>query len=656
MSDGNQPNLLYYGDNLDILRRYIKDESVDLIYLDPPFKSNQDYNVLFKERNGKQSAAQIHAFEDTWHWDESAALAYKEIVEAGGKVSQAMQAFHTYLGPNDMLAYLAMMAPRLVELRRVLKPTGSIYLHCDPTASHYLKILMDAVFGPVRYLNEIIWKRTTAHSSAGRYAPIHDIILFYRRGDDFTWTEPRLGYEQAYLDKYYKYDDGDGKLHWRDNLCAAGVRHGSSGKPWRGIDPTVKGMHWKFTVERLEELDGEGRIYWPPKGTMPQYKRYRDELKGRATPDIWDDIDRINPVGAERLGYPTQKPEALLERIINASSKKGDTVLDPFGGCGTTVAAAQKLGRRWICIDITHLAITLMKKRLFDTFGKDAQFEVIGEPTDVAGAEALAKQDPYQFQWWALGLVDARPVEGRKGADKGIDGRIYFHDEADSSETKQVILSVKAGHTGVAHVRDLIGVLDQEKAEIGVLISLQEPTGPMRTDAAEAGFYHSPGWNQDYPRIQLRTIAELLAGKGIDVPPQHVTFKQAPKYAKDGSVQLEMPDLVVVDRPLSAEGVERVLRGYPAVMQISEGIGTLLLRAGDRAAFVRLKPGVTRAQVEHSVRQLVQDGIDLRKVLVGPAESDTVEPALSYIGSEPCAVNDRPRRAAKGPSKHRPAK
>ena len=404
-----------------------------------------------------------------------------------------------------------------------------------------------------------------AHSSAERYAPIHDVILFYSRGEDFVWTEPRLGYEQSYLDKYYKYDDGDGRLYWRDNLCAAGVRHGSSGKPWRGVDPSEKGMRWKFTIERLDELDKEGRIYWPPRGTMPQYKRHRDELKGRATPDIWDDIDRINPVGAERLGYPTQKPEALLERIINASSRKGDTVLDPFGGCGTTVAAAQKLGRRWICIDITHLAITLMKKRLFDTFGKDVQFRVIGEPTDAAGAEALAKQDPYQFQWWALGLVEARPAEGKKGADKGIDGRIYFHDEADNGETKQVILSVKAGHTGVQHVRDLIGVLQQQNAAIGVLISLQEPTGPMRSDAAEAGFYHSPGWNQDYPRIQLRTIAELLAGKGIDVPPQHVTFKQAPKFAKDGSVQLEFtpvtsdaaPEVetpVVADKPRKRKG------------------------------------------------------------------------------------------------------
>lgn len=537
MSDGNQPNLLYYGDNLDILRRYIKDESVDLIYLDPPFKSNQDYNVLFKERNGTQSAAQIHAFEDTWQWDEAAALAYKEIVEAGGKVSQAMQAFHTYLGPNDMLAYLAMMAPRLVELRRVLKPTGSIYLHCDPTASHYLKILMDAVFGPENFRNEIIWKRTSSHNDAQKFADIHDCIIYYARTLDATWNPQFVAADEKYVRTHYTRTDNAGRRYRLDNI----IRSASMG-PRPNLTYEYKGYTpkwgWRVVREKLSKLDSEGLVEWSASGT-PYLVRYLDEQQGVAMPSIWADIPPINSQAQERLGYPTQKPEALLERIIKASSKEGGLVLDPFSGCGTAVIAAERLGRRWIGIDITHLAITLMKKRLLDTFGKDVQFQVIGEPVDVAGAEALAKQDPYQFQWWALGLVDARPAEGKKGADKGIDGRIYFHDEADSDETKQVILSVKAGHTGVAHVHELRGVVEREKAAIGVLISLQEPTGPMRTDAAEAGFYHSPGWNQDYPRIQLRTIVELLAGKGIDVPPQHVTFKQAPKHVKDGGVQLE---------------------------------------------------------------------------------------------------------------------
>ena len=422
-------NTLYYGDNLDVLRRYIKDEAVDLIYLDPPFKSNQDYNVLFAEQGGTRSAAQIKAFEDTWRWDQGAAFAFQQTIEAGGKVAQAMLAFRQFLGENDMLAYLSMMAPRLVELRRVLKPTGSIYLHCDPTASHYLKLLLDSILGAANFRNEIIWKRTTAHSSAKKYAPIHDTILYYVKSREAIFNTPRSEYDDEYLDKYYRFNDGDGRLYWRADLCAAGVRHGRSGLPWRGIDPAAKGMHWKYTIDKLDELDKAGKIYWPPAGTMPQFKRYRDQLKGKTVSDLWDDIDRINPVGGERLGYPTQKPEALLERMILANSNEGDTVLDPFCGCGTAIAAAQKLKRHWIGIDITHLAITLIKHRLQNSFGRKAHYKVIGEPVDITGAKELAQADPYQFQWWALGLVGARPTEQKKGADQGIDGRLYFHDE-----------------------------------------------------------------------------------------------------------------------------------------------------------------------------------------------------------------------------------
>ena len=539
-------NTLYYGDNLDVLRRYIPDESVDLVYLDPPFKSNQDYNVLFREQSGTPSAAQIKAFEDTWRWDQGAAAAYENVVEGGGRVSQAMQAFRTFLGESDMLAYLAMMAPRLTELRRALKTTGSIYLHCDPTASHYLKILMDAVFDPRRFRNEIIWKRTTAHSSAEKYAPVHDSILYYGRGDDPVWNKPRTGYDQAYLDKYYRFDDGDGRLYWRADLCAAGVRHGSSGKPWRRFNPTAKGMHWKFTVERLDELDLEGRIYWPSGGTgWPQYKRYRDELKGLSVSDLWDDIDRINPVGAERLGYPTQKPEALLDRIISASSNEGDTVLDPFCGCGTAVAVAQRLKRQWIGIDITHLAITLIRHRLFTAYGGKAEYEVVGEPVSLPDARALAEQDKFQFQWWALGLVGARPAEQKKGADKGIDGRLYFHDEP-GGKTKQIILSVKGGNLKATDVRDLRGVIEREKAEIGVLITLEEPTKPMKSEAATAGFYKQPvvdQGGQQYPRLQILTVGALLEGKRIKYPSigyLNVTLKKAPRAKGKGADQLSL--------------------------------------------------------------------------------------------------------------------
>jgi DNA modification methylase len=537
-------NTLYYGDNLDILRRYIADESVDLIYLDPPFKSMQDYNVLFAEQNGSRSKAQIKAFEDTWRWDEGAAEAYQEIVEAGGKVSQVMQAFRTFLGDSDMMAYLAMMAPRLVELRRVLKSTGSIYLHCDPTASHYLRMLLDAVFGPQNFSSEIIWKRQSAHSSAQRYGPVHDTILYYTHSDAFTWNPQHQDYDPEYLESHYRACDEDGRAYTLSDLTAAGVRHGSSGKSWRGFDPAAKGNHWKFTHENLERLDKEGRLYWPEKGGWPRYRRYLDELKGVTLQDIWTDISPINAKAQERLGYPTQKPQALLERIIEASSNDGDTVLDPFCGCGTTIAAAQGLGRSWIGIDITHLAIGLIKHRLRDAFGDKIAFKVIGEPVSLPDAEALAAQDPYQFQWWALGLVGARPVEQKKGADRGIDGRLYFHDEAEGKKTKQIILSVKAGHVTVAHVRDLRGVLDREKAEIGVLVSLEPATAPMHREAASAGFYESPGWRKKYPRLQLLTIGEILDGKGIAYPPaQHtnVTFRKAPKAKKEARKHPRLP-------------------------------------------------------------------------------------------------------------------
>lgn len=552
-------NKLYFGDNLDILRRYIKDESIDLIYLDPPFKSNQKYNILFQEQNGSRSRAQIKAFEDTWRWDRGAVEAYQDIVEAGGRVSQAMQAFRTLFGENDMLAYLAMMAPRLVELRRVLKATGSIYLHCDPTASHYLKVLMDAVFGPQNSRSEIIWKRTHAHGSSRRYAPIHDTILFYSKTNRYNWTGLTVPHDPDYIARHFTSAERDsGRLFQPISLTGSGVRGGESGKPWRGIDPTEVGRHWalpgaiirKLAIkgasvqEKLDALDAAGLIYWPEKqGGTPRLKWYADQLGGVALPDDWSDIKPISARAKERLGYPTQKPEALLERIIKASSNERDAVLDPFCGCGTTVAVAQRLNRRWIGIDITHLAVTLIKHRLEDAFGSQAVYDVVGEPISLPDAQALAGQDPYQFQWWALGLVGARPVEKRKGADRGIDGRRYFHDHP-RGQTRQIIVQVKSGHVTVAHVRDLRGVLERESAEIGLLITLETPTQPMRTEAAAAGFYEPPGWGTRYPRLQLRTVEELLRGRGIEHPwskQPNVTFKDAPGAKRQAHEQTNLP-------------------------------------------------------------------------------------------------------------------
>ncbi len=539
-------NTLYYGDNLEILRRYVEDESVDLVYLDPPFNSNQSYNILFAEHDGSRAAAQIKAFGDTWHWDQAANLTFTQVVEAGGRLSEAMQAFRKLLGANDMLAYLTMMAPRLAELHRVLKPTGSLYLHCDPTASHYLKLLLDAVFGPANFRNEVVWQRTPSKSLTLRRLPDnHDVLLSYGKTQAPTWN---LGatfapYDQTSLpaktaDKY-RHRDPDGRRYRLDNLINPNRNRPNLTYEFLGVTRV-----WRWTKERMRSAYDAGLVVQTRPGAVPQLKRYLDEQRGLPLGDVWTDVAPLNSQAKERLGYPTQKPEALLERIIRFSCNEGDTVLDPFCGCGTAISVAQRLHRRWIGIDITHLAINLIRRRLHDAFGDAAEFMVIGEPKSLPDAQDLARSDPYQFQWWTLGLVDARPAEQKKGSDHGIDGRIYFHDEGINGKTKQVVLSVKAGHTGVNHVRDLRGVLDREKAEIGVLLTLQAPTQPMRTEAAAAGTYYSPGWDRTYPRLQILTTAELLAGARIDMPPLRqvgTTFKRAPRAGDRGATNMALP-------------------------------------------------------------------------------------------------------------------
>jgi len=534
-------NQLYYGDNLDVLREHIQPESVDLVYLDPPFNSNATYNVLFAEQDGTQAASQIKAFEDTWNWAQ-AARQYEETVEAGGQVSLALQAFHTLLGDNNMLAYLTMMAPRLVELRRVLKPTGSIYLHCDPTASHYLKLLMDAVFGPRSFLNEIVWQRSTAHNMRTKgYVRVNDTLLLFIKTEKALFNDQYTVYGPQQMSRYHP--DEAGRLFKAENLTFSTVNPKRQFE-WRGTKPPPN-RSWGASLERLEEWYMEGRILLKRDGTprMDGLKVYLSEMRGNPVTTNWTDIPRIGNTAQERLGYPTQKPEALLERIIRASSHEGDVVLDPFCGCGTTIAVAERLDRRWIGIDITHLAITRMKNRLRDTFDDAPVYEVHGEPVSLPDAAALAASDPYQFQWWALGCVGARPVEQKKGADRGIDGRLVFHDEdrGKTRKTKQIIISVKAGTVTVAHVRDLRGVIERETAVIGVLITMREPTGPMLREAASSGFYTAPGLNNretKHPRLQILTIRELLEGKGIDYPRNavNVTLKRAPK-AKDGSAR-----------------------------------------------------------------------------------------------------------------------
>ena len=532
------PNTLYYGDNLDILRQHVAAESVDLVYLDPPFNSNASYNVLFRERSGEESTAQIRAFTDTWEWTQETERTYElDIIQnpaVPATVKDMISAFRQFIGRNAMMAYLVMMAPRLVELHRVLKPTGSIYLHCDPTASHYLKLLMDAVFGNVNYRNEITWKRYGAHNDVGqgstRFGRVHDIILLYGKTDSVTWHQGFVPLEEGYVKSTYRYvDEETGRRFTTTPLTGpGGAQKGNPVYEWNGHTRA-----WRYSLETMQRLDEEGRLHYSRTG-YARRKLYLDESRGVPVQDVWADIYSLAGSNTERLGYPTQKPEALLERIIQASSNEGDVVLDPFCGCGTAVAAAQNLGRQWLGIDITHLAVALMKNRIKTAFdlepGRD--YRVVGEPVDVGSARALWEQDPYQFQFWAVSLLEAQPQsEQRRGADRGIDGLLYFIDGPRRTSHK-IVVQVKGGRVSSPQVRDLKGVVEREQAALGLFISLDEPTRDMRTEAASGGLYHSDIWQKDYPKVQLRTIAELLDGKGFEIPPHPPTLQAAPRVRR----------------------------------------------------------------------------------------------------------------------------
>ncbi len=524
-------NVLYYGDNLGVLKEHFPDESVDLIYLDPPFNSSRSYNVLFRESGGASSEAQIEAFEDTWEWGHGAEEALHQVVTGPHQqVARMLDSMVTGLGRNPVTAYLCMMAPRLIELHRVLKPTGSFYLHCDPTAGHYLKVLLDTVFGPKGFVNQIVWKRSSAHSDvtqgAKHFGRIEDWILFYSKSEERIWNTVYLPHEEAYLESFYRYvESGTDRRYALDNLTAA-KPGGDTLYEWKGVKP-YKGRYWAYSKAKMEEFDRQGRLVYTRTG-MPRYKRYLDEMPGLPAQDIWTDIQPVTARAKERLGYPTQKPLALLERIVSASSNPGDIVLDPFCGCGTAVHAAQKLGRRWVGIDVTYLAIDLIKRRMQDAF-PGIKIEEVGAPADLAGARALALHDKYQFQWWACSQIDAQPVGGKKkGADQGIDGVIPFF-AGPKEGYKRAIVSVKGGeHVSVSMIRDLVGVLEREKEPIGVFLTLEPPTQPMTTEAAAAGFYHSDLWNRDYPRVQILTIEEMLKGTRPNLPPATPAFAQAP--------------------------------------------------------------------------------------------------------------------------------
>ncbi|WP_188974396.1 DNA methyltransferase [Deinococcus aerolatus] len=528
---------LFLGDNLKVLRADIPDESVDLVYLDPPFNSAADYNVLFRDQGDQQDSAQILAFTDTWKWGPDDDQLLLELSQINGELARFLTDTVTRLGRNDLSAYLVMMTARLVELRRVLKPTGSLYLHCDPTASHYLKTVLDVLFGPQNFRNEITWKRSTAHSDTkqGRkgYGNIADIILYYTVSDEFAFNPVYTDYSVEQLAKYNQVD-ADGRKYTLDNITGPGGA--SNGNPSYEVMGVVR--FWRYSKERMQALIDEGRIVQPRPGAVPRYKRYLDEMPGVPLQNVWDDIPPLNSQAQERLGYPTQKPLALLERIVSVSSNPGDVVLDPFCGCGTTVCAAEKLGRNWVGIDITHLSVALIKARLRRDFALEAgDYQEEGTPTTVDGGQYLFEQDAFQFQFWILGEIGAQPFgasagnkKGKKGADGGIDGQMFFV-KPDRSKVEKVIVSVKGGKNLTAGmVRDLAGVLTKEDAAIGIFVCLAKPTAGVLKEAAQQGGYEYGG--KMFARVQVLTVEQILGGQQPDIPKGAVNVSYEQKAQK----------------------------------------------------------------------------------------------------------------------------
>lgn len=537
---------LYYGDNLEILRNKIADNSVDLCYIDPPFNSKRSYFQIYNNIGGQQDKAQMQAFVDTWTWDKNAENGFLQITtNQGGRFTrqaiELIRGLEIILGKSDLLAYLVSMTLRITEIFKVLKPTGSFYLHCDPTASHYIKLVLDAIFcsqgGDFR--NEIIWKRSVPHNDARKFGSQHDTIFYYVKSNKYFWKKNYQPHSEEYIKKFYKYKDSEGRSYQLTSTTAPG-----------GRGPRYEFMgvirNWRYTEKNMKDLFDKGLIIQTKPGTVPRYKRYLDEQKGITAQDIWTDIKPIQAQSAELLGYPTQKPEALLERIIKASSADGDLVLDAYCGCGTTVAVAERLNRNWIGIDITYHSISLMLKRLADSYGEDIieKITVDGIPRDVEAARALAnREDDYvrkEFEKWAvLTYTNNRAaINEKKGADKGIDGTVYF--AVAPGKTERMVIQVKSGGVNRATIATLRGDMERENAMMAVLLTLEKPSKPMLEEAMKSGYYHHELMGRDYPKVQIVTAEELIEEKvRMDLPLSFESVKAGKKADKE-SGQLEI--------------------------------------------------------------------------------------------------------------------
>lgn len=560
-------NHLLYGDCLEMLD-WVPDGSVDLIYLDPPFKSDTDYNMLFGSETGEDTA-QVKAFADTWYWKPDHKAVYTRLQLRGGAIGHMVESMHFMLGECGMLAYLLFMTERLIELQRVLKPTGSLYLHCDTTASHYLKLVLDAVFGIRMFRNEIVWKRATSHNDAKRFGRISDRILFYTKTDKFIWNgdavrtprterELRSAFPSRDRRGYFRKADLTGPSH--------GQTSGESLKPWKGYDIASRGRVWSAPKrgsyadyidrhiipgyhqiegihDRLDKLDEHDMIVHPETGFWPSLKKYEASDLGNPIQDII-----LDPIGftnysvsnSEYLGYPTQKPLGLLEKLIRVSSNEGDVVLDPFCGCGTAVDAAEALGRRWIGMDVSVLAINVIRARLEDMHGGNVMtdVEVTGIPTSPEAARMLFLRDPFEFERWAVDLVGAEPNKKQVG-DSGSDGELAFPSN-DKKRAQRGVVSIKGGaNINPSMVRDLRGTVEAMHAAMGVLVLMKPPTRGMITEAAKAGLWTDNFTDRSWPKLQIITVAELLDGKQLVMPTAHPPYTKA-KYSHSDSRQGEL--------------------------------------------------------------------------------------------------------------------
>ena len=509
---GLTPNSLYYGDCLDWMQRW-DDESVDLIYLDPPFNSSTDYNILYGANGG--GSAQYRAFTDTWSWDEAAADRYAMFEAAVGRPAhRAIVGLHYALGPSGMLAYLTYMAERLEQMHRLLKPTGSLYLHCDPTMSYGLRLVLDSIFGTQGFRAEITWQRTSSHNDGAQgrkqYGRICDVILYYTRSSKWLWNPQYTQYDQQYIDRFYRHvEEGTGRKYRLGDITGRGGA--AKGNPKYEVMGVTR--YWAYSRERMRRLIEAGRIVQTAPGRVPAYKRYLDEMPGKPLQDLWTDIKPIGAQAKERLGYPTQKPLALLERIIKASSNEGDMVLDPFCGCGTAIEAAERLGRQWAGIDISSFAIDLIR----DHRMRDHSIPVQGIPLDLVSAKKLAKEQPFNFESWAVTRLPGFAPNTRQVADGGVDGRATLAVKPDDIDSRLALAQVKGGKHSLSALRDFIGVTDRDRAALGYFVTLD----PFETQAARqavAGVGKVRVHGQEYRRMQLWSIQDYFEDRWPRMP------------------------------------------------------------------------------------------------------------------------------------------